>query len=205
MNKSMFLAWRGLGFKEDWAKEELQLEPTDRIHLEFCDNLVDFGNGVVFSKVAPTYLVFDLVSTKHYTFSVNDFPIVRVEGNTVTAVRKSGKEFIAVLNGVAQPDDFPFYDGYTYTGSKDYKAKKLFDSVTNKRVNVRVHDLVMATVIKHRIIVDGMVVNHIDGNHLNNEISNLEWILQTENIKHYHEITKPRLKSMTLKERLGIA
>lgn len=47
----------------------------------------------------------------------------------------------------------------------------------------------------HRIIADCFVpneynkaeVNHIDGNRLNNSVSNLEWMTSSENIKHSYD------------------
>ncbi len=53
----------------------------------------------------------------------------------------------------------------------------------NKKSNFKVHRLVAFT-FKLSILVGPMQVNHIDGNKLNNHISNLEWVTNRQNINH---------------------
>lgn len=49
-----------------------------------------------------------------------------------------------------------------------------------KRANYLVHRLVLSTFTHN----DNLEVNHIDGNKLNNNLSNLEWVTSKENINH---------------------
>jgi hypothetical protein len=50
-------------------------------------------------------------------------------------------------------------------------------------VKIKVHRLVAITFIPNRDI-EALTVNHIDGNKLNNSVANLEWLSQSNNIKH---------------------
>ena len=49
--------------------------------------------------------------------------------------------------------------------------------------NYMVHRLVASTFI-HNNDLDANVVNHIDGNKLNNHVTNLEWCTASENLQH---------------------
>jgi hypothetical protein len=53
--------------------------------------------------------------------------------------------------------------------------------------NYHIHRLVANNFIKN-VDLNKNVVNHIDGNKLNNNVSNLEWTTVSENAKHYHTI-----------------
>ena len=50
-----------------------------------------------------------------------------------------------------------------------------------KRINCRVHSLVADALLGER--PSGMVIRHLDGNHLNNFPANLQWGTQSENVR----------------------
>lgn len=52
----------------------------------------------------------------------------------------------------------------------------------NKQKNIAVHKLVALAFIGDR--PKGLVINHIDGNKINNRVENLEYVTQKQNIQH---------------------
>lgn len=62
-----------------------------------------------------------------------------------------------------------------------------------KQISIKVHRLVALTFIPITNINKNQI-NHIDGNKLNNNVNNLEWVTCKENIKHAH---KMRLNSIS--------
>ena len=68
----------------------------------------------------------------------------------------------------------PWINGKGYLQVRLYKDGKGYDK--------RVHRLVAETYIKNK--ENKEQVNHIDGNKLNNNVNNLEWVTNSENQKH---------------------
>ena len=62
-----------------------------------------------------------------------------------------------------------------------------------KNKNVRVHRAVALTFIENK--ENKPVVNHIDGNKENNNITNLEWVTHRENNNHYKSINPEKFSS----------
>lgn len=84
---------------------------------------------------------------------------------------------------------------YSIRSKKVLKAQKNSNgylwvqfSVNNKKKNVYIHQLVAQHFIEN---ADGKtIVNHIDGDKTNNNVENLEWVTQSENMKHYNNIIR---------------
>lgn len=73
---------------------------------------------------------------------------------------------------------------------KKYEKLKLYFNNTLYR------DFVHRLIMEHFNPIENsnsLVVNHIDGNTLNNNISNLEWCTRKENQIHYEKFIKPNL------------
>ena len=73
--------------------------------------------------------------------------------------------------------------GGVLMGKGKYKSVTLMiDNLKGK--HFRIHRLVAKYFVDGYF--EGAVVNHKDGNKLNNHYSNLEWVTQQDNIKHYY-------------------
>ncbi len=70
------------------------------------------------------------------------------------------------------------------TNSCGYKSAVLY--IDGKQCSKTIHSLVAETFIGER--PNGLFINHIDGNKLNNCVSNLEYVTPKENINHAHSI-----------------
>lgn len=85
-------------------------------------------------------------------------------------------------------------DVYRIINGKYYKLSKFVDNVgyyqtvfriNGKRIYVRIHRLIAETLIPNP---DNLpMVNHIDGNKLNNDLSNLEWYTNSYNTQEAYD------------------
>lgn len=70
-----------------------------------------------------------------------------------------------------------------------YMCISVWDKSANYARPFYVHRLVAYQYCNlNLMIIDGLVVNHIDGNPYNNEANNLEWTTQKDNIQKYHNL-----------------
>lgn len=71
----------------------------------------------------------------------------------------------------------------SYIGTRGYYVATLIDD-SGYRAPVKVHRLLALRFLSHPHDVDEFVVNHKDTNKLNNDLLNLEWVSNSENIQH---------------------
>jgi hypothetical protein len=89
--------------------------------------------------------------------------------------------------------DFPNYEASNNGGIRNKTTRKLLNPWDDGRGYLQV-DVNGQTIRVHKLIasafydctVNGLVVNHIDGNKKNNFIGNLEWCTQADNMRHAH-------------------
>lgn len=79
--------------------------------------------------------------------------------------------------------------GDSIPGSVDTASRRTVYLVGDDKVRRRcwVHRLVALTFLMHPIDTDHLVVNHLDGNSLNNHMANLEWTTHAGNNRHAFE------------------
>lgn len=84
-------------------------------------------------------------------------------------------EIYSIASGGSLKKLNPCYD----KSAKYFRVKLLNDNLKVK--TVLVHRLVAITYLGYQ---EDLEVNHIDGNKLNNNLNNLEWVTRSENLKH---------------------
>lgn len=76
-------------------------------------------------------------------------------------------------------------DGFITLGTIDSVGyRKVSLRKSGQRVEYRIHALVANAFIQKRHSEKRLIVNHKDGNKLNNHVSNLEWVTDLENCQH---------------------
>ncbi len=106
--------------------------------------------------------------------------MTQIKEHTEYYVTESG-DIYSTINNAGNTRNEPYLlkqtlgrDGYYWVGLKG----------SNKRI-MKVHRLVAITFLPNPNLLP--VVNHIDGNKLNNDVSNLEWVTHKENAIHAHQ------------------
>lgn len=90
------------------------------------------------------------------------------------------------------PDYFVTKEGLVFSSKTNKFLKFSYDQQGYQRVGLFIGNYKSKTIKVHRLVAETFIknpdnkkdVNHIDGNKLNNDISNLEWCTRSENIRH---------------------
>lgn len=104
-------------------------------------------------------------------------------------------DFIKTEQWMVYPD-IPQYEVSNKGRIRNRKTKRIMSTTINNKgyetiaitrnnnvYNMRVHRMVAKT-FHNNEYRDGLDVNHIDGNKLNNKVDNLEWCTRKENVQH---------------------
>jgi hypothetical protein len=102
-------------------------------------------------------------SDEYFTIPIDGFEHYSITNNGKIINTKNNKKISASLNN-------------------GYKQSSLTSSVDHKNKKFAVHRLVALVLLPK--ICGKNVVNHKDGNKLNNHVDNLEWTTQSENVAH---------------------
>lgn len=107
------------------------------------------------------------------------------KGFPAYSVTKDGRVFSSKCNR--------FLKGWI--NDSGYPTVGLYDSSTDKMYNAPVHRLVAEAYLDN--LYDKEQVNHIDGNKLNNNVTNLEWVTPKENSAHAYTtgLIKPKFSN----------
>lgn len=77
-----------------------------------------------------------------------------------------------------------FKNHYRLLGGSKHKDGYIFVTLHGKQIPLH---RIVAKLFHGQDYKDGLIVNHIDGNKQNNFADNLEWVTQSDNIKHSYE------------------
>lgn len=108
-------------------------------------------------------------------YEVSDKGEVRSKDREVTQVSRWGTPMTRTYSGCILKQKIND-NGY---------AQVLIRNQFNGSKTINIHRLVAEIFVAGK--EDGLVVNHIDGNKLNNHFSNLEWVTQKRNVEHAFE------------------
>ena len=92
-------------------------------------------------------------------------------------------------DGFVACDDGHIYkkDNFDYTQVKEYSQDGyLLASIPNNKFN-QVHRIIASTFCLNSDPSTKRIVDHKDGNKLNNKVDNLEWVTQKENVRRARE------------------
>lgn len=91
-------------------------------------------------------------------------------------------------------DNGNVYGYKTFINSRGY-MNTLLHTLENGRKNFTIHRLLMLTFVGGG---EGLVINHKDGDRLNNSLDNLEWVTRSQNCQHSKTINGyKRIKDFT--------
>ena len=138
---------------------------------EFTQDMFEISNLRGYKKVVPQEIVFDESKEIWKQYPYGNLYEVSNYG------RIKRKKYVTSQNHILPEVILKWQysaDGYAYVGVKTTKTD-------NIKKNRRVHVLVAETFLPAPIDPNKTQVNHIDGNKLNNSVSNLEWVTPKEN------------------------
>ena len=101
----------------------------------------------------------------------------------ILPIHKSGKFYVDINGDIYRTNSKKLAKQSSTGRNKNYKTVSYTEN--GKQYICYVHRLVAETYIKNPY--NKPKVNHIDGNKLNNHVENLEWVTQSENMKHAYK------------------
>lgn len=143
----------------------------------------------------------DSCSTMHRLlskpFEMEDFSFDKLPGYKVNVkqfVPEISEEMVAKEVWIRYDADYDvscygrvrhnFKNHYRLLGGSKHKDGYIFVTLHGKQIPLH---RIVAKLFHGQDYKDGLIVNHIDGNKQNNFANNLEWVTQSDNVKHSYE------------------
>ena len=130
-------------------------------------------------------------------FEMEDFSFDKLPGykiNVKQFVPEISEEMVAKEVWIRYDGDYDvscygrvrhnFKNHYRLLGGSKHKDGYIFVTLHGKQIQLH---RIVAKLFHGQDYKEGLVVNHIDGNKLNNFADNLEWVTQSDNIKHSYD------------------